>query len=163
MPLAILHMSSGALSENRLSDAVSDITDIFLEAQGAIPGSQAARAIARIDVVEMPSNRTFIGGQPHEGPPVYRIEFTTPAGAMDSQKRKRLVWRATDAILRAEGADLTDENNRHRVWCIVTNVPDGNWACAGDIYTWDSIKRWVILREIRLRKQMKRLLQPSVQ
>jgi phenylpyruvate tautomerase PptA (4-oxalocrotonate tautomerase family) len=146
MPLAVIHMSAGALDDSRL-----------------IAGSQAARSIARVDVMELPPNRTFIGGHPHDGAPVYRIEFCTPAGAMDSQKRKRLVWSATDAILRAEGADLSDENNRHRVWCIVTDVPDGNWACAGDIYTWDSIKRWVLLREIKFRKQMRKFLQPSIQ
>lgn len=163
MPLAVIHMSAGALSDSRLSDAVSDITDVFLEAQGAMSGSQAARAIARVDVVELPRNRSFIGGQMHDGAPVYRVEFSTPEGAMDNNKRKRLVWSTTDAILRAEGADLTDENNRHRVWCIISTVPDGSWACAGDIYTWESIKRWVILREIHFRKQMKRFLQPTVQ
>lgn len=163
MPLAVIHMSTGALSENSLSDAVSEITDLFLHAQGAMPGSQAAREIARVDVIELPRNRTFLGGQCQDGLPVYRIEFTTPEGALDSYKRKRLVWSATDAILRAEGADLSDEANRHRVWCILTTVPDGSWACAGDVYTWDAIKRWVLLREIKFRKQMKRMLQPSVQ
>lgn len=153
MPLAVLHLPQGALEYSLLTQAVGEITEAFLEAQGAMPGSAAAHALARVEVHEHPVRMVFLGGQPYTGRPLYRVEFSTPEGALDGEKRERLVRRVTDAILRAEGTNELSDEQRHRVWCVIHPIPAEHWACAGRLWDWSSIKRWVKRCEIALRRQ----------
>jgi phenylpyruvate tautomerase PptA (4-oxalocrotonate tautomerase family) len=155
MPLAVLHLPQGALDYRQITQAVGEITEAFLEAQGAMPGSAAAHALARVEVQEHPVRMVFLGGQPYDGRPLYRVEFSSPVGALDLDRREWLVRRVTDSILKAEGTSDPADEQRHRVWCIIHPVPADHWACAGRLWDWASIKRWVKRCEIALRRQIR--------
>ncbi|MDQ0326003.1 phenylpyruvate tautomerase PptA (4-oxalocrotonate tautomerase family) [Rhodopseudomonas julia] len=151
MPLAELRLTRGALSDAKLDILARDLTAILLEHQGARPGSAVARSITRLEVTEFEPRRTYVGGNLSNAP-CYRLSYTVPLGALNEDKKRSLVEKSTNAILAAEGTPFT-EDDAYRVWCLIDEVPDGNWASAGKIWRWRDIMRWVARREIAARRQ----------
>jgi len=150
MPLAELTLTRGAVPEPALRALVRDITEVFLDAQRARCNSEVARSIACLEVREIEPGRFFVGGEP-AARPRYRLAFTTPEGALDPARKAALVEQATRLVLAAEGTPFS-EDEAHRVWCIIHEVPDGNWASAGRIWRWRDITRWVLRGEVALRR-----------
>ncbi|WP_156953379.1 tautomerase family protein [Afifella pfennigii] len=151
MPLAELRLTRGALSEQKLDMLARDLTAILLDHQGARPGSAVARSITRLEVTELDPCRSYVGGRFTEDP-CYRLTYTIPGGALNEEKKRSLVEKSTNAILAAEGTPFSEEE-AYRVWCLINEVPDGNWASAGRIWRWRDIMRWVVRREIAARRR----------
>ena len=62
-----------------------------------------------------------------EGRQVYRVVVTVPKGSLDDGRRAGLMRDVAHAVIAADGGEPTPENLM-RVWCIVDEVPDGNWG-----------------------------------
>jgi len=159
MPLAELRLTRGALSDAKLDMLARDLTAILLAHQGARDGSAVARSITRLEVTELDSCRTYVGGRFTEDP-CYRLTYTVPDGALNEEKKRSLVEKSTNAILAAEGTPYSEED-AYRVWCLINEVPDGNWASAGKIWRWRDIMRWVARREIAARRREREVATPG--
>jgi hypothetical protein len=153
MPLAVLHIPEDALSGGAIAELVVKVTQSFLAAQGASPGSEAAASICRVEVEIHPRRQVFIGGQAHDGQPLYRAEFWTPEAAVDLKRVEALFSQVTDAFLSAEGADVASVEARYRVWCLVHPVREGLWGCAGQPFSWRKIRLWVGRRDVAARRR----------
>lgn len=152
MPLAEMTMTRGALPEHSIGLLAQEITNILLDHQGARPGSEAASAITCLEITEVEPTRLFFGGVP-VGDNRYRVKFTIPSGAMSLERKSSLVEAVTRTVLAAEGTPWS-EADAMRVWCIVSEIPDGNWASGGRIYRWREIVRWVMRTDIAIRRAM---------
>jgi phenylpyruvate tautomerase PptA (4-oxalocrotonate tautomerase family) len=155
MPLAELTITRGALDDHAIDTLAGEITEIFLDHQGARAGSPVAHSIACVEVNEVEPRRVYVGGRPATKPR-YRVVFTVPVGALDEGRKASLARQATATILAAEGTPFSEEEG-HRVWCVIKEVPDGNWASAGRIFRWRDIVRWVARGEIAARREAARL------
>lgn len=143
-------MTRDAIPERDLEPLAERVTTTVLRAQGAREGSPAAREISRVVIREIDEGRVFVGGRRTEER-LYRFIVTTPIGALDATCKARLVEDLAKAVLEAEGTPFS-EADAHRVWCVVNEIPDGNWGSAGRIFRWRDIKRWVARRDFRARK-----------
>jgi phenylpyruvate tautomerase PptA (4-oxalocrotonate tautomerase family) len=83
-----------------------------------------------------------IAGSP-AGLPHYRVEVTTPQGALDDQRRAGLVADVTELVLRADGS-LPTEANALRVWVLLHEVDEGSWGAAGRIWRLRDIATFVL-------------------
>ncbi|MBZ8133079.1 hypothetical protein [Afifella sp. IM 167] len=152
-------MTRGALSEAKMDMLARDLTAILLAHQGARDGSAIARSITRLEVTELDPTRSYVGGRVSDAP-CYRLTYTVPGGALNEEKKRSLVEKSTNAILAAEGTPYSEEE-AYRVWCLINEVPDGNWASAGKIWRWKDIMRWVVRREIAARRGEREVAKPG--
>jgi phenylpyruvate tautomerase PptA (4-oxalocrotonate tautomerase family) len=66
--------------------------------------------------------------------PLYRVLLSMPKGSMNESRKAGLVADVTEAIMRLEPRDRW-KHDVNRVWCIVVDVPDGDWGVAGQMTT----------------------------
>ena len=64
--------------------------------------------------------------------PLYRVVVSVPKGSLNDARKEGLVADVTEAIMRLEPCEQwrADPN---RVWCLVNDVPDGDWGAGGRI------------------------------
>lgn len=159
MPLVELSATKRALSEDAIPPLAEAITRIVLKAQGARPDSAAARSISRVIVREVEPDRVFQGGEPPEQA-LYRLIVTTPQGALNDASKATLVAELTHAVLAAEGTAVR-ESDAQRVWCVINEIPDGNWGSGGQIYRWRDIQKWVVRKDFTAKRQTRAALKQA--
>ena len=77
------------------------------------------------------------------GLPHYRVQVTTPQGALDDERRAGLVADVTELVLRAEGSPVTAEH-AFRVWVLLDEIAEGSWGAEGRIWRFRDIARFVL-------------------
>ncbi len=140
MPMIDLTLPEGSLSAESRKELMARLTTILLKWEGA-PDTPQANSIAWAYAHELKAGEMTVGGTIPERPR-YRVVTTVPQGALNDERKKGLVEEVTRAVLEAEGADWTPDNCM-RVWCIVQEVPDGNWGGGGRIYRLRDIAKFV--------------------
>jgi phenylpyruvate tautomerase PptA (4-oxalocrotonate tautomerase family) len=140
MPMIDLTLPEGTLSAESKKELMTQLTTILLKWEGA-PDTPQAKSIAWVYAHEVKAGAMTVGGTPPESPR-YRVITTVPQGSLNDERKKGLVEEVTRAVLEAEGADW-NADNRLRVWCIIQEVPDGNWGGGGRIYRLRDIARFV--------------------
>jgi len=135
-----LTLPEGQLSAERKTQLIARLTHVLLKWEGA-PDTPQAKSIAWAYVQEVKAEDMTVGGTIPESPR-YRVVTTVPQGALNDERKKGLVEEVTRVILEAEGAQWNAEN-RLRVWCIIQEVPDGNWGGGGRIFRLRDIARFV--------------------
>ncbi|MFP4512673.1 MAG: tautomerase family protein [Acidimicrobiales bacterium] len=121
-----LTVPKGAFSPDELEVLVKRLTEVVIEWEGGTeaPGyDRAAWAFAH------EANLVAVGGRPRRpgGRNVYRVVASVPKGSLDDRRRAGLMRDVSAAVIEAEGAEVL-EGELGRVWCIVDEVPDGNWG-----------------------------------
>ena len=133
-------LPEGTLSAESQTQLLARLTNILLKWEGA-PDTPQAKSIAWAYAHEVKAGAMTVGGTIPEIPR-YRVMTTVPHGSLNDERKKGLVEEVTRAVLEAEGADWNAEN-RQRVWCIVQEVPDGNWGGGGRIFRLRDIAKFV--------------------
>lgn len=129
MPMIDLTIPADTLSEEHRAELVGELTRIFIKWEG---GSDASgyeyAAWAFIHEVE----GTAIAGKLRASgaAPLYRVICSMPKGSMNDRRKTGMIAEITEAIMRIEPRDRWKEDPS-RVWCIVNDVPDGDWGVAG--------------------------------
>lgn len=131
MPMMELTIAKGALGTVRATELVDKLTRLILKWEGA-PDTPLARSIAWGFLNEVEDIRVD-GKSRGNGDAAYRVYVTVPAGALSDRRKTGLVEDVTAAILDEEGSE-NNERNRMRVFCVIQEVPDGNWGAGGRIY-----------------------------
>jgi phenylpyruvate tautomerase PptA (4-oxalocrotonate tautomerase family) len=131
MPLIDLALPEGTLSAENKRQLLAELMRILLKWEGA-PETPQTQSLAWAYVQEVKAGEMTVGGAIHEVPH-YRIITTVPQGVLNDKRKAGLVEEVTRAVLEAEGAEWNEEN-RLRVWCIVQEIPDGNWGGGGRIF-----------------------------
>lgn len=128
MPIFELTYPEGALSTDARSKLVDDLTTILLRAERA-PDTEFFRNITWSYVHELPEGAVNAGGRP-VADPTFKIDVTTPEGALSDRRREELVAEATRVV--REAAGLGDEDVL-RVWVLLHEVAEGRWGAGGQV------------------------------
>jgi phenylpyruvate tautomerase PptA (4-oxalocrotonate tautomerase family) len=147
-----LTLPAGRITREKRDALVDLLTSTLLRMEGVPPESERARAIAWAFVDEKPVGDIYVGGKaaPH---PVYRAQVTVPVGALDGERKNELVRLFTAAILQAADEEESDEN-KARVWCLVRELPDGNWGALGRIFNFKDIARYIATGKVPDRERV---------
>lgn len=140
MPMVELTMTRGALDEATKQRLAAELSTLALELEAApfanFGDDPHMQALSWCFVNEQD---VFLGGQVHDKP-IYRVTVTIPEGApgvfgpLAEGNRRKLVERATAAVLEAEGTENSTVE-AHRVWVHLRHIANGHWGGCGEIVT----------------------------
>jgi phenylpyruvate tautomerase PptA (4-oxalocrotonate tautomerase family) len=130
VPLIDLTVPEGALTSEAREALLPDLVDRMLKWEGA-PDTDFFRAITWIHVHELPAQDVTAAGRPVTEP-IFRLNITVPAGALSDRRKAGLVDDLTKAVLEHTGL-ADDPSAPMRVWVVIAEVTDGNWAAGGQI------------------------------
>jgi phenylpyruvate tautomerase PptA (4-oxalocrotonate tautomerase family) len=128
MPIFELTYPEGALSPDSRAKLVEDLTTALLHAERA-PDTEFFRNITWSYVHELPAGSVNAAGKP-VSEPTFRIDVTTPEGALSDRRRKELVAEATKAVSEAAGLGEADGL---RVWVLMREIAEGSWGAGGQV------------------------------
>jgi phenylpyruvate tautomerase PptA (4-oxalocrotonate tautomerase family) len=134
MPLIDLTLPRGALPRAKIQPLVHELMTALLKWERAPRSSAIAREITWTYVNEV--DCLYVAAR-RADQPRYRVSVTVPAGMLGAPAKAGLVRDMTTAILQAEDAD--DPSASFRVWCLINEVPDGNWGADGKIFRREDI------------------------
>jgi phenylpyruvate tautomerase PptA (4-oxalocrotonate tautomerase family) len=160
MPMIDLTLPSGTLSDEAKAELMQTLTRTLLKWEGAKPGNKAAESIAWTFVHE--ADLVTVAGRPAQRPR-YRVVVAVPQGSLDDEAKQGVVAEVTEQVLHAEkdGQDPGGEDG-FRVWVIINEITDGNWASAGQIFRLPGILAFAGATEQDIQRRTARLHQPAV-
>ena len=69
--------------------------------------------------------------------PTFKLDVTTPEGALSDRRRKELVVEASSAIREAAGIP---EEEGLRVWVLCHEVAEGSWGAGGQVIEFEALR-----------------------
>lgn len=103
------------------------LTNILMEIEGT-KGIAAIAAGTWLLLHEAAPNTIAVGGQ--FAPDRYRVAIATPEGTLNLSQKAELIRRVTDALLTIQGI-TPDAAQRARIYCLISEIPDGGWGFVG--------------------------------
>jgi phenylpyruvate tautomerase PptA (4-oxalocrotonate tautomerase family) len=137
VPVFEITYPQGALESQAREKLLEDLTATLLRAERA-PDTEFFRSVTWAYVHELPTGSVLAAGKPVEQP-TFKIDVTTPEGALSDRRREEFVAEATRLVREAAGIA---EEDALRVWVLMHEVAEGSWGAAGQII------RFAQLREI---------------
>ena len=128
MPLIDLTYPQGTFTPDQRQELADELTTILLRAERA-PDTEFFRSVTWINVHELPEGTVLTAGRPVEEP-IFRVDVTTPEGALSDRRRQEAVAAMTTAILGAAGLD---EDQALRVFVLCHEVAEGSWGAGGQV------------------------------
>jgi phenylpyruvate tautomerase PptA (4-oxalocrotonate tautomerase family) len=135
MPLLDVTYPQGALSEDARERLADELTAALLRAERA-PDTEFFRSITWLYLHELPVHAVRRAGRPAD-PPTFKVEATTPEGALSDRRRKEFVADATRAVREAAGIA---EEDALRVWVLCHEVAEGSWGAAGQVVEFAALR-----------------------
>ena len=135
MPMIDITYPEGALSAEQRGQLADELTTALLRAERA-PDTEFFRSITWAYVHELPAGMVISAGVPATKP-TFRIEVTTPEGALSDRRRAELVAEATRVVREIAGIS---EEEALRVWVICNEVPEGRWGAAGQVVHFEQLR-----------------------
>jgi phenylpyruvate tautomerase PptA (4-oxalocrotonate tautomerase family) len=135
VPTFSLTYPQGALEPDVRARLVDDLTTALLRAERA-PETQFFRDITWAYVHELPAGAVLVAGAPAERP-VFKLDVTTPEGALSDRRRAELVTDATRLIREAAGIP---HEEALRVWVLMHEVPEGRWGAGGQVIRFEQLR-----------------------
>lgn len=129
MPMIDLTYPSGALDPEARESLVDELTTALLRAERA-PDNEFFRSVTWGFVHELPEGTILTAGRP-VSEPIFRVEVTTPEGALSDRRRAELVESATKAV--CEKAGIPQDEAVQRVWVLCKEIPEGSWGAGGQV------------------------------
>jgi phenylpyruvate tautomerase PptA (4-oxalocrotonate tautomerase family) len=127
MPVIDVTYPAGTLSQEDQEAVAAQLTDILMEIEGT-KGIAAIAAGTWLLLHEAAPNTIAVGGK--FSPGRYRVEIATPEGALSMAQKAELIRRITDTLLQIEGVE-PDAAQRARIYCLISEIPDGGWGFLG--------------------------------
>ena len=135
MPIMDVTYPEGALSPESRDELIEELTGVLLRAERA-PDTEFFRSVTWVFVHELPVAHVYTAGRPAEAS-IFRIEATTPQGALSDRRREELVTNATEVGKRL--ADVPDEQLL-RVFVLCHEVDEGSWGAAGQVVRFQALR-----------------------
>lgn len=124
-----------SLTPDALSALTDELVTVLLRAERA-PDTPFLRDNTLVYLHPMDAADVSVGGR-GPGEPRFRVDLTVFGGALDRDRRERLVADVHTAVSSAAGIDPTGPRAFH-IWTLIHEVPEGNWGGGGKvIYTSD--------------------------
>jgi phenylpyruvate tautomerase PptA (4-oxalocrotonate tautomerase family) len=131
MPVIDVTYPAGALNPEAQAAVAAQLTDILMEIEGT-RGIAAIAAGTWLLLHEASPNTLAVGGK--FSPDRYRVEIATPEGTLSLPQKAELIRRVTDALLHIQGVE-PDTAQRARIYCLISEIPDGGWGFVGQAIT----------------------------
>jgi phenylpyruvate tautomerase PptA (4-oxalocrotonate tautomerase family) len=135
MPFMEITYPQGALSAEARATLAEELTTILLRAERA-PDTEFFRNVTWLYTNELPADSVHAAGVPVQAP-TFKLDVTTPQGALSDRRRKELVAEATSAIREAAGIP---EQEGLRVWVLCHEVAEGSWGAAGNVVEFEALR-----------------------
>ena len=136
MPVFELTYPEGALEPDVRAQLMDDLTTALLRAERA-PETQFFRDITWSYVHELPAGSVLAAG-PVDQRPTFKLDVTTPEGALSDRRRAELVGEATKLIRDAAG--IAEDDALQRVWVLMHEVTDGQWGAGGQVIRFEKLR-----------------------
>ncbi len=128
MPIFEVTYPEGALTADERAELVEGLTTVLLRAERA-PDTEFFRNITWSYVHELPEGTLLAGGKPVTEP-TFKVDVTTPEGALSDRRRAELVAEATRIVREVTGIG---EEGALRIWVLLHEVAEGRWGAGGNI------------------------------
>ena len=135
MPLINLTYPEGAIDAATREQLVEDLMGDLLRAERA-PDTDFFRSVTWVYVHELPEHNVLAAGKPVAAP-TFRVEVTTPEGALSDRRRQELVENATRAVRDAAGIP---EQEALRVFVLCREIDEGSWGAAGHVVRFQELR-----------------------
>jgi phenylpyruvate tautomerase PptA (4-oxalocrotonate tautomerase family) len=135
MPVFELTYPQGALEPDARAQLLEDLTTALLRAERA-PDTEFFRGVTWSYVHELPTDSVLAAGRPVEQP-TFKIDVTTPEGALSDRRREELVGEATRLVREAAGIG---EEEALRVWVLMHEVAEGSWGAGGHVIRFEQLR-----------------------
>jgi phenylpyruvate tautomerase PptA (4-oxalocrotonate tautomerase family) len=135
MPIFEVTYPEGALSDDARSKLLEDLTTVLLRAERA-PDTEFFRNVTWSYVHELPAGAVLAAGRP-VAEPTFKIDVTTPEGALSDRRREELVAEATRVVREAAGIA---EEDALRVWVLMHEVAEGRWGAGGQVIHFEQLR-----------------------
>lgn len=128
MPMIDVTYPEGALEPEAREKLVQDLGAALLRAE-RVPDTEFFRSVTWVYVHELPAHGVNAAGKP-VSEPNFRVEVTTPQGALSDGRRAEMVEAGTAAVLEAAGLGPEDAM---RVWILMREITEGGWGAGGQV------------------------------
>ncbi len=135
MPFMELTYPEGALEPEARSTLAEGLTMALLRAERA-PDTQFFRDVTWLNLNELSAHAVLSGGTP-VAKPTFKLDVTTPEGALSDRRRAELVGAATELIREAAGIP---EEEALRVWVLCHEVAEGSWGAGGHVIRFEQLR-----------------------
>lgn len=135
VPIFELTYPQGALTAAAREQLMDDLTTALLRAERA-PDTEFFRNVAWSYVHELPEGAVYAAGRP-VADPTFRLDVTTPEGALSDRRRGELVEAATRLIREAAGIP---GDQALRVWVLCHEVAEGSWGAGGQVVRYQQLR-----------------------
>ena len=135
MPIMDLTYPQGALDQEAKSQLADGLTTALLSAERA-PNTDFFRDITWLYVHELPTEDVLANGKP-VAKPTFRLDVTTPQGALSERRRAEMVEQATQLIRDAAGIP---EDEGIRVWVLCREIDEGSWGAGGQVIQFEALR-----------------------
>ena len=135
MPVFEVTYPEGALSADARAKMLEDLTTALLKAERA-PDTEFFRNVTWSYVHELPEGAVNAAGCPVEAP-TFKIDVTTPQGALSDRRREELVAEATGIVREAAGIP---DDEALRVWVLMHEVAEGSWGAGGQVIRFEQLR-----------------------
>jgi phenylpyruvate tautomerase PptA (4-oxalocrotonate tautomerase family) len=135
VPVFELTYPQGALEPDVRQKLIDDLTTTLLHAERA-PETGFFREVTWAHVHELPADCVLAAGRPVEKP-TFKIDVTTPQGALSDRRRAEYVGEATRLVREAAGIP---EDEGLRVWVLMHEVAEGSWGAGGQVIRFEQLR-----------------------
>jgi phenylpyruvate tautomerase PptA (4-oxalocrotonate tautomerase family) len=135
VPLLDVYFAAGSLTAEQKAELAERLTTSLLRAERA-PDTPAFRTITWAYLHELDREHVLSAGRP-ASPPTFRIEATTPEGALSDRRRAEFVAAATQAV-----ADVVGEVDGEPppTWVLCREIAEGSWGAGGTVVAFKALQ-----------------------
>jgi phenylpyruvate tautomerase PptA (4-oxalocrotonate tautomerase family) len=141
MPIMDVCYSADDLNEASKASLAKKLTDIMIRMEGGA-NTRGGRVFAWVLFHALPQGDWWAGGEignGYVGPPGrFLVHVNIPEGYMNAEHKREVHAWVTEAILSVKEKASGDEVG-HSIQVIIDEVPEGNWAAAGQTISLASI------------------------
>jgi len=135
MPIMDVTYPEGALTADQRTELANELTTVLLRAERA-PDTDFFRSVTWVFVHELPEGSILSAGRP-VAQPVFRIDVTTPQGALSDRRRQELVAEATRVVRDVTGIP---EDDAMRIWVLCREIDEGSWGAGGHVIQFEQLR-----------------------
>jgi phenylpyruvate tautomerase PptA (4-oxalocrotonate tautomerase family) len=135
VPIFELTYPQGALTAEAREQLMEDLTSALLRAERA-PDTDFFRNVTWSYVHELPEGGVRAAGR-SVAEPTFKVDVTTPEGALSDRRRGELVEEATKLIREAAGIP---EDQALRVFALCHEVAEGSWGAGGQVIQFQQLR-----------------------
>ena len=133
VPLIDAYFPAGTLDADQKNELAEGLTTALLRAERA-PDTEFFRKIAWCYLHELPADGVRSAAQPAT---TFRIEMTTPEGALSDRRRAEVVAAATDVVASVVGEI---DGEPPATWVLCKEIDEGSWGAGGAVIAFSALR-----------------------